>query len=622
MSAGGGDSYAWTIDINVPGSPIEKANELLKQMLDNLEKSRTFAEKLKQAFANELVGSFADAVKSLPGIFASAVSGVTNLVSGFAKLTIEAASMREQAIGGFEAMYGGADTAREIFADVLKIAKATKFETAEVVDRFNSLAAAGFKRNELNPVFAATADIASARTSRQGDLFQNNLERIKNLGFATLGTFQGAIRAGAGREGWTELGKLTGIVDPSAKEVTSKQIDQIRKALSNKDSKIDADTAITALLNAVREKYDHESGNLGDYARKKGIDSLAGLLSNLKDSLQDTIAGLPLEKFTEVVENGQKKKVFEMPNFASFKTFLQDVNGFLMQDEETSARFQNLIKNLVEDVFSLFNIGEVDGQSGTKAFLTKVLEGAEALEKQVKKFFFWIRDTVVPGILDTVTNPEGIWVGIKTTLMSIARQVGGAIFEGAKEGLNNTIGEPVNDVGEFVFGKSLWNALNGEDKPQKPEWLPSDTKTGASFGGSWSDDGEEVGGSWGAGVVKGINDSKESVQKASADMGLAADEAVRAATETHSPSRKFMKIGAELANGLKIGMSAGLEGLGDSVSTSIDRQTYNSVNRHSDSGDIIININSSESASAIANEVARTLKELGRFSYSPSVGVV
>lgn len=618
MSAGGGDSYAWTIDINVPGSPIEKANELLKQMMDNLEKSRTFAEKLKQAFANELVGSFADAVKSLPGIFASAVSGVTNLVSGFAKLTIEAASMREQAIGGFEAMYGGADTAREIFADVLKIAKATKFETAEVVDRFNSLAAAGFKRNELNPVFAATADIASARTSRQGDLFQNNLERIKNLGFATLGTFQGAIRAGAGREGWTELGKLTGIVDPSAKEVTSKQIDQIRKALSNKDSKIDADTAITALLNAVREKYDHESGNLGDYARKKGIDSLAGLLSNLKDSLQDTIAGLPLEKFTEVVENGQKKKVFEMPNFAGFKTFLQDVNSFLMQDEETSGRFQNLIKNLVEDVFSLFNIGQANGESGTKAFLMKVLEGAEALEKQVKRFFFWIRDTVIPGILDTVTNPEGIWVGIKTTLLSIARQVGGAIYEGAKGAFGGTLTAAKDTVGEAVFGQRVWNGPDWENKLATKK-AAEQAKEGAAL---WGDIGQDNGKAFAEGLVKGMVDFKEGVKKAAAEMGLSADESVREATDTHSPSRKFMKIGAELANGLKIGMSAGLEGLGDSVSTSIDRQSYNSVNRHSDSGDIIININSSESASAIANEVARTLKELGRFSYSPSVGVV
>lgn len=615
MSAGGGDSYAWTIDINVPGSPIEKANELLKQMLDNLEKSRTFAEKLKQAFANELVGSFADAVKSLPGIFASAVSGVTNLVSGFAKLTIEAASMREQAIGGFEAMYGGADTAREIFADVLKIAKATKFETSEVVDRFNSLAAAGFKRNELNPVFAATADIASARTSRQGDLFQNNLERIKNLGFATLGTFQGAIRAGAGREGWTELGKLTGIVDPSAKEVTSKQIDQIRKALSSKDNKIDADTAITALLNAVREKYDHESGNLGDYARKKGIESLAGLLSNLKDSLQDTIAGLPLEKFTEVVENGQKKKVFEMPNFAGFKTFLQDVNSFLMQDEETSGRFQNLIKNLVEDVFSLFNIGQANGESGTKAFLMKVLEGAEALEKQVKRFFFWIRDTVIPGILDTVTNPEGIWVGIKTTLMSIARQVGGAIFDGAKEGFNNTVAAIPDGIDRFFLGSTTDDLI----KRDQEEKAKQQAKEGAAL---WGPGGEEIGKSFAEGLVKGMDDFKEGVKKAAAEMGLSADESVREATDTHSPSRKFMKIGASLADGLKIGMSAGLEGLGDAVSGTLDRQSYNGGGGSNTNGDIIININSSESASSIATEVARTLKELGRFSYSPSVGVV
>lgn len=70
---------------------------------------------------------------------------------------------------------------------------------------------------------------------------------------------------------------------------------------------------------------------------------------------------------------------------------------------------------------------------------------------------------------------------------------------------------------------------------------------------TWQRVGKEIS----EGLSQGINKGKVDVSKAAADLGIAAEQATRKATQTQSPSKIFEKIGEDIAAGLAIGIRKG-----------------------------------------------------------------
>jgi len=603
------DPFKWSIDLSIPGAPIENTNRQLERLIDKLEEANSFVNKLKQGFANKIASGLLDSIASIPSAITGALGKLTDLAFGFGKVVVEAVSMREQSIIGFEALYKGAENAEELFNQTLRIAKLTKFETKEVVESFNALASAGFKAKDLTAVYSAIADVSSARTEKVGKVFQANLERVNLQGYATLANIGALIRTGTGQEGYLQLGKVLGLVDKGETTVTPELIAKIRKAAMNKDKKISSDVAITAVLDAVSQKYD-KGGPLGGFAIQAGTGSLQGLLSNLKDSLQDTIAGLNLDT----------------TSFPKFKTFLQDINGFLIGGTAESKRFGALVKNLIDDVFSLFDLK--GGSQGTKALFNKVLDVAEALEKRVKSFFFWIRDTVIPGALSILTNPDGIWAGVKSALADIASYLGTLIGqaisaiigeEGAKFGA--TIKEYLSSFDTWEEAKEKVNTKFDQDKFNS--YIKLHPEVGSEAKKLLTDAGNAIGQAFGFGISQGITDSKDVVSTAAKEMGENAENSIREQTETHSPSKKFFEIGKGLAQGLQMGFSEtnGTDGI---MSEFMNRNRYETGDNKSSApaNYVTINVTGSDYGPGLPQEIVNLMRRVGRVSLSPNASTV
>ena len=119
----------------------------------------------------------------------------------FAKMAISAQAMREQSIASFAAVYGNQGVAEKLFDQSVRIAKLTKFDTPEVVDVMNTLAANRFTAEQLPMLFAAYGDVAGARGSTKGAQYLRGLSSL-NAAPSALRRIQAGFRRRTRRRAW------------------------------------------------------------------------------------------------------------------------------------------------------------------------------------------------------------------------------------------------------------------------------------------------------------------------------------------------------------------------------------------------------------------------------------
>ncbi len=261
-----------------------------------------------EAKVSGMATAAADSALGLPGallggIGGLALSGVTAAAGAavdlakwsgeaalnFGKMAISSQAMRENSVKGFESMYGSSEVANRLFDNAVRIAKLTKFDTPEVVQSFNDLAFAGkFKAENLPMLFSAGADIGSARGTRKGELFLKWMGELNSQPEAFWGGFKGAAVAGPGLE--SAMDALLARTNISTKGTTKRMA--IMKAM--RTGQISKTDAMNALVDAVQSTYDKGEGGalmpLGTMAKNQGSGTWEGLLSNIRNGLQDVLA--------------------------------------------------------------------------------------------------------------------------------------------------------------------------------------------------------------------------------------------------------------------------------------------------------------------------------------------
>lgn len=381
----------------------------------------------------------------------------------FGQMAISAQALREQSVEGFKAVYGSAETANRLTDQAIRIAKLTKFDTKDVVETYNTLAAGGFKENELKDRFGGYADVSSARGSGYGRRYLTGIQKLNAQPSALFATFQQAAMAGPGL-------KL-------AEEVLAKQLGvkggnidaQLRKMFREK--KISGSQALAGVEGAVSQRYD-QGGALGSFAEQVGSGTWEGLISNIKNGLGDVLA---------------MKMPADHP-MMRFKALLADIGGkggLFDEQSKSGQRFQELMKKLMEDVFLIFDIDK--SSSGT--MLDKLLSVAERLEEKFHGLSVWIHDKILP------TLTEGLKGDLTPMFIDLGEQVGGAIVRGmwnaATSGGNgrvNAKGERLNSEGttSLITGGNAWRELFGmAPKLAAAEEPPKFTRT--DTGSAWGD---------------------------------------------------------------------------------------------------------------------------------------
>ena len=582
------DGFKFNFDFNVNKSPLFELGNQLDTLAKKLDAIEAQSKKLEDAFDRWRLPDFMSAFSGLSGVLSSITSAVTGLVTGaikgavsFASMALDAASMRESSLATFEAMYENKDVAADVFKSALRIAKDTKFETDQVVDRFKALASGGYTAKELTNVFLAISDVDSA--TGKGLRAQNALVKMRLTGVASQATVRSLAESGAGSEIYTNIADSLGI---SNSKSASDRKQEVLAALTQK--KVSDLVAGGAFIDAVNVKLNKGLG-VGHYSKDMGIKTIEGQLSTLKSSVMDIIAGINID---------------ENSGIGKFKKFLGDLNEQISGTDqngnlnENAMRFQNLIKNLVDDVFILF---DVKGGTTTDMF-SKLLSIAEKLEVKFRGLMEWIRDTLLPFITDKVIpyivgifkNPDGFLSGLKAALLDLARLVGKELYKGVKDAI---FGGDDGEVTEYSFksGQPIIPKYTGP--PLKQSDFPEDPFRPSPFG-KLTDN-----------MINGLKQGAgPKATEVGVEIGKNVTDGTNKATDSHSPSRVFEKIGMNLVDGLDIGIKKGNSKIERSLSQLVEMPNDQQVMRTNDISidNVSIHIDGAQEPNLIANKVIRT----------------
>lgn len=405
-----------------------------------------------EAKVSGMATAAADSALGLPGallggIGGLALSGVTAAAGAavdlakwsgeaalnFGKMAISAQALREQSVAGFQSIYGDEGIAKRLFKQSVRIAKLTKFDTPEVVQRFNDLATGGFTDSQLPMIYSATADVESAKGYLSGQLMSKALQKLRAQSYGKFAQFQQGAMAGPGLiEAEKALAKRLGITSPDIDSA-------IRKAFLSR--KVTGTDAIEALLDATSTRF-NQGGKLGTFARTQGEGTWDGLLSNIRNGVNDVLT-------------------MELPDghpMLKFKKLLVEINGLFDDETERGRRFEVLMSKLVEDVFLVFDIDP--GKTG-KA-MENLLGLAEALEEKVRSVAEWLRDNVSKPLAEGLSGNLGESLKGKLTegFIDLGMTLGKAVAAGMFDAMGLT------DRAAAVVAK-----LKGPEppKPKTPE---------------------------------------------------------------------------------------------------------------------------------------------------------
>lgn len=620
------DGFKFNFDFNVNKSPLFELGNQLDTLAKRLDAIESQSKKLEDAFSRWRLPDFMAAFSGLSGVFSSIKSSMSWLVDNaavkaavsFASMAVDAARMREEALATFEAMYENKDVAANLFKSALEIAKDTKFETGEVVERFKALASGGYKSEELKNVFLAISDVNSAREGA-GDRAQYSLIKMRLKGIADLETVNALAESGAGQDLFKKIADELGI---SGKKSPESRREEVFKLLSQK--KVSDLTVESAFIDAVNDKLNGGKG-VGHYSVEMGKKTLSGQISTLKSSLSDIFAGMSTDdksgigKFKNFLSNlndnigGIKltkerqelnksikegialteKQAEELKKLGGIDA-LNKQNAEVEVINQNSERFKTLVGKLVDDVFLLFDVNS----GTTKDMFSKLLSIAEKLEPKFRSLMEWIKNTLLPFITDKVIpyivgifeNPDGFLSGLKAALLDLARLVGKELYKGVKDAI---FGEDDDEAEVTEYSG------RGQPQPESDYGVPGplDNMTDGLEKQAWTK-ANKVGVKIGEGVTDGTNK----------------------ATDSHSPSRVFEKIGMNLVDGLDIGIKKGNSKIERSLSQLVEMPNDQQVMRTKDISidNVSIHIDGAQEPNLIANEVIRVLKDIGRYSMAPN----
>lgn len=366
---------------------------------------------------SSLATGAADAALSAPGrivggLFGgigTAVSGAADMALSLGRAAISAQAMREDSVEGFKAIFGSAGEANRLFDAARTAAKQTKFDTNEVVRDFNTIAAAGFGSKDIERIYWTSADIGSARGGGRQQSYLNALAKINASPQASFGAVQQAALAGPGIGNvFQELAERTG----QRQTLSRKQwMDKFRKG------EISGHVALESVIGATNKLYNRTTGQPGEYAKGQGDKTWSGVISNIRNGLNDVL----------------NMKLPENHAINKFKTLLQEIGstgGLFDETSKAGQRFSALVGRFVEDIFMPFGGLAI---SKSKSLIDQLLSGGEVLEKKFRQ------------VMHDITAGVDNWLkGSGATLTTLAQDIGVAVGKGI-----------ISAIGDIVPGRGL-----------------------------------------------------------------------------------------------------------------------------------------------------------------------
>jgi hypothetical protein len=369
-------------------------------LLRNTAESR--AGNIRSSIASGIIGGPSALALGAVSAVGSGVSWVASAAYDFGKMAVNAQAMRESSVEGFKAIYGTAEIGNDLFNAARTAAKQTKFDTADVVRDYNTIAAAGFRADQIQRIYWTSADIGSARGTGKQQQYLAALAKINASPQAAFGAVQSAALAGPGIGNvFDELGSRLGLKQTLTRKGWMQKF---------RSGEISGSMALESVIGATNKLYNKGTGEAGEYARGQGDKSWSGVLSNIKNGLGDVLnmqlpEGHAINKLKKILQS------------------IGSTGGVFDENSPTGARFKKLVSATMEDVFIPF--GGLEQNAGT--LIEKMLAAGEQIEKKFRSVMEQVRDGINEAFAggDATTTLEefavkigvavgkGIWIGIK-----------------------------------------------------------------------------------------------------------------------------------------------------------------------------------------------------------------
>ena len=377
----------------------EKVNGTLERMESLTNKGLGFA-KMATGIGLAVGGllTLKGAVEGVIGVLEKAAEGAIH----FGKMVIDTARFSAQSKGAFDLFLGKGQGERS-FQAALRFGNILPMDEREVVRQAVSLASAGYKGKQLDAVNAALADVYALR----GESYRSNLEfhflRLKNEAKPEARDVKmAAIDTGVGMEGiMRQLFKAKGVAIPKTLHAMEELYDAMKK-----DGRVNGNDVANAILRAIQERMD-EGQALGSTAKRLGIGTLGGLITNLQAAPERFLMQIGVEKFAGI----QK-----------LKDFLQRILEFF---DVGSVHGQHLAKAAEDLADALFTgLDKIKGDDLAR-FFSSAVAVAERFVELVKAAWGWM-DQLLHG------DTSGFAKATASAVLEIGKFIGQGIWEGFK----------------------------------------------------------------------------------------------------------------------------------------------------------------------------------------------
>lgn len=363
----------------------------------------------------------------------------------FVSSIVEAAKERGLLMTALEVQLGSREAAGKQLNKTLDIAQLTPASNQQMTDLTKRLYGAQFKGGRLDAARAAWADVQAFGGNSAAEKVAFWTSRVASRGTALTAGVSGFGKAGISErfireEMAKELGAKVGY-----KGQYSDKIDAaVQAAISDKQvsSGIFETATQRAILRVLKQK------ELGAYAKKKGVESLAGVLSNVEEMIPTFLMRLDIDQFKGIQE---------------LKLFLERVLNFFKLGTDEGKVLARVIEDLTNALFGgLKNIREED----LKKFFYDAVKAAETLIQVVKDLWSTFDKLIHGGSLaDVISGASDVFIGV-------GKMIGQGILAGMHQVLEDS--NPMLRYSDtFTGGKgwsNLWDDTKGWVKKQGPFW--------------------------------------------------------------------------------------------------------------------------------------------------------
>lgn len=389
----------------------------LGSLLDQLKQSEREFEKLHAAsngpngFFASLLGKLTPASMAM-GVLGKTVEGVGwalkqawEFGKGFVTTIVEAAKQRGLLMTAYEVMLGSREKAEKQLQKTLDIASITPASNIQTADMTKRLLTGGFTGRRLDATRAGAMDVQAAFGDNRMNQFIYTMTKAASRGEARnsdINSFGMYINARGIRENIAKMmGAQTGFKEGKAYDnVMDRKVQELIKHHGVSSAVLEV-----AVQKALMEELKQQK--LGAYAKKKGIESLAGLLSNLEEIIPTFLMRLDIDHFAGIKE---------------LKRFLTDLLSFFSLGTKEGKMMAQVVEDLTNELFGgLKNITRDDMAKGFRAMVTV----AKQLQVIIREAWGWM-DKLLHG------NADDLIASTAEVLVEVGRLLGMGIWEGFK----------------------------------------------------------------------------------------------------------------------------------------------------------------------------------------------